>query len=70
MNVVEIEIYRDSKKSFSLLRILLHDWRKIEIFHDRSDKKKTKLIQQDKLCLMRRKHVVPLEEELDNELEK
>ena len=55
-----------SKKCFSTLKILLHDWRKIEKISDRRYMKEKKIIQQVKLNLLRTKHAGAHEKENDN----
>ena len=66
--MVEFEIfYRDPKKVFSLLRVYLHAWRKIERIHDTRYKKEKLKVQQNNLALFRIKNGVA-QKQSDNEL--
>ena len=60
--MVELDIfYRDPKNCFSP--------RTIETIQERRYRKETKMIQQDNLSLLKRKHGVAQENERDNKLE-
>ena len=66
--MVEFEIfYRDPKKVFSLLRVYLHAWQKIERIRDTRYKKEKLKVQQNNLALFRIKNGVA-QKQSDNEL--